>query len=760
MSDKTDDLLISVSTDLSTVKRQLRQLTADIGQTTSGIQKQWAATGAAIDKSINTTGVQKQINDLVGITEKAGKQWGGVLAAQGAELEKLRAKFNPVFSTIKSYQASVVEIQTAHRLGAISADEMTAAIGRERTAALASIEAIKKRNLVLADTPSLKRSGANTFNTANIAAQFQDIGVTAAMGMSPIQIALQQGTQLSSVLGTMGGTKGVIEGLGAAFTSIISPVSLVTIGVVGLTAAAIEYFTSFASGSDKNAETLKAEAELIQQVASKWGDALPGIKAYADERARLADQGDVQGAARAVIEGSFEGARTSINDVRSDLGQLIDDLTTMGGREADLGKLQAAFGALDSKVADQTATAEDAKTVQAALADIQVSTGIPAANDLAIAFGNLAAAIGTASAAAQKARIDAAQAAQILSPLGTLPPIFSGGGGFQDENQVQTDRANATKSKFQLELEKAAKRGSGSKAPAKTADDRFFEDIEAIRQRTIALTEEQSVLGLSFEAQTKRKVAFDLETTALKQVREEARKKGDTDWQNAQLTPDQIAKIDAVSEAYARQADALKKAQEMQQLQRDVLQTAFDDLRSSLEQGQLNWQTFGKIAEDVLDKIIDKIEGDLIDSIMQASSAGGSGLLGSALSWLTGGGGGSSQPPIVGGDPWAGMRAAGGPVTKGLPYLVGEHRPEVFVPNESGNILPRIPSLQAGGGGGGTQAVSINVRVDGATGNTEVMQMVAAGVQRGIGQFAKSPAFTSATVKSLKDFRVTSGGQF
>ena len=43
----------------------------------------------------------------------------------------------------------------------------------------------------------------NRFNTGNIAAQFQDIGVTAAMGMNPLQIALQQGTQLSAILNSM-----------------------------------------------------------------------------------------------------------------------------------------------------------------------------------------------------------------------------------------------------------------------------------------------------------------------------------------------------------------------------------------------------------------------------------------------------------------------------------------------------------------------------------------------------------------------------
>jgi hypothetical protein len=35
-------------------------------------------------------------------------------------------------------------------------------------------------------------------------------------------------------------------------------------------------------------------------------------------------------------------------------------------------------------------------------------------------------------------------------------------------------------------------------------------------------------------------------------------------------------------------------------------------------------------------------------------------------------------------------RAAGGPVTKGQPYVVGEKRPELFVPDENGTIVPDI----------------------------------------------------------------------
>ena len=38
------------------------------------------------------------------------------------------------------------------------------------------------------------------------------------------------------------------------------------------------------------------------------------------------------------------------------------------------------------------------------------------------------------------------------------------------------------------------------------------------------------------------------------------------------------------------------------------------------------------------------------------------------------------------------QRAAGGPVSAGTPYIVGERRPELFVPNQSGYIVPSVPS--------------------------------------------------------------------
>jgi len=52
----------------------------------------------------------------------------------------------------------------------------------------------------------------------------------------------------------------------------------------------------------------------------------------------------------------------------------------------------------------------------------------------------------------------------------------------------------------------------------------------------------------------------------------------------------------------------------------------------------------------------------------------------------------------------------GGPVAGGTPYIVGERRPEVFVPETNGRIYPSIQSAKAAGAvGGGGAPVNITI---------------------------------------------------
>lgn len=110
-------------------------------------------------------------------------------------------------------------------------------------------------------------------NTGNLAAQFNDIGVTAAMGMNPLLIALQQGTQLSQAFA---GQKlgDVAKGLGSAFASIVNPVSLVTIGLTAAVAVAAQWAMAAIAGGKET----KTFAEALDDA----GKEIDALRSYAD----------------------------------------------------------------------------------------------------------------------------------------------------------------------------------------------------------------------------------------------------------------------------------------------------------------------------------------------------------------------------------------------------------------------------------------------------------------------------------------------
>jgi hypothetical protein len=432
-ADNDNNLVLTVSSDMTAAERGIKKFVGTIATGTSQIEKQFDKMGRGIDHSM-VSAMQTRIDKMVGIGTAGAKEWTGALADQGKELERLRARYSPLFATITNYKTAVNDIKRAHALGAISANEMTSAISKERQAALASTAAIKGRNAALADTPAHGRSsqGAGSFNTSNIAAQFQDIGVTAAMGMSPLQIALQQGTQLSAVFNDLKRDgKGLGSSLTAAFMSVISPMSLVTIGLVAASAAAIQYFGSMESGSEKSEKALKKEAELIDAVTQKWGEALPALKAYNDERNKVASGKDIKEAAGIAAEEQWTGLRKQLADVNIEFTDMTSRLAQLGKDENQVGNLQRSFSDLAKGIEDGTASSELAKKVQDELLALVKDGANPEIAAFAKTFEALGKAIGTASGKASQFKTEAAVLVDLvkqLGPLGQLGPILSGDG--------------------------------------------------------------------------------------------------------------------------------------------------------------------------------------------------------------------------------------------------------------------------------------------------------------------------------------------
>lgn len=108
---------------------------------------------------------------------------------------------------------------------------------------------------------------------------------------------------------------------------------------------------------------------------------------------------------------------------------------------------------------------------------------------------------------------------------------------------------------------------------------------------------------------------------------------------------------------------------------RDGVRGLLDDLQDGGLEGVLS-TIFDRVSDRLKDSLADMLTDYLFQSMGKGSGGGGFDI-GSAISSVLGG---------------FGRRERGGPVRSGRAYIVGEKRPEVFVPGVSGTILPNLAS--------------------------------------------------------------------
>ncbi|MHC2298145.1 phage tail tip lysozyme [Rhizobium mongolense] len=300
------------------------------------------------------------------------------------EVERLTLKYQPLAQATKSYQATVSEIERAHKVGAITAQQMTQALDRERqayerlrTSAASAGAAVKAANTNSSASGSQRAAGINA------GYQAQDIAVTAAMGMNPLMIGLQQGTQLASVIGTM---ERPVAGLAAAFTSLINPVSLITIGLTAGTAALIQYFMTSSEGSDGMSSDLREQAELIGSLADRWGDAVPSLKQYADELTRAKDASELQAGVSLLNEKTLKDVRSGLDNAKISLADLSSQLRAAGTESGTILQLETAFATFAQAADEGKISAEQVNSVQSALTSALKENHIPTLDEFAKVF--------------------------------------------------------------------------------------------------------------------------------------------------------------------------------------------------------------------------------------------------------------------------------------------------------------------------------------------------------------------------------------
>ena len=149
-----------------------------------------------------------------------------------------------------------------------------AGAGRQAGAALRPMAGVATKT-----GTAMKTSGAHT---ANLAAQFNDIGVMLAAGQSPLLLAMQQGTQVSQVFTQMGVKgKGALRALGGAFTAFLGPTQIATVAIIAGGAALIQWAIGAVS-ADGAAGDLESQLEDLGTAVKEYGSALKTANEGAD----------------------------------------------------------------------------------------------------------------------------------------------------------------------------------------------------------------------------------------------------------------------------------------------------------------------------------------------------------------------------------------------------------------------------------------------------------------------------------------------
>lgn len=556
----------------------------------------------------------------------------------------------------------------------LAAGTNNAEAGLERVAGAARQAQQSLRLASAAANDNIK--AASKFNTANIAAQFQDIAVSAQMGMGAFQIGLQQGTQLAAVISMM---ENPLRGLGAAFMSVISPVSLLTIGLVSLSAAGlqmVDWPKRTAQALIFLADNLKAIAPYAATAAAALAliyapSVIAGMVNLIAWMGRVSVAAISMGAsfalanpATALVAG-FAAAVIAANIFRDELTRIFG-LDIVGAAKSGVNAIIGVF------VGSYNAIVNGWSALPGAFADLSIQVannflgGIQymVRETVSLVNGMIISINGSLRNGFEALGMDREGAPQFpdLGPLRNYKisqienPYAGSAKSFDDsflksnQDAQKTDYVGGMYSAIESGASAAAgklrelakgltdvdeKSKKGRKRRGKTDAEYYQDIIDGADRRIASLLVEQQALGMTEEAAN----ALRYEQEMLNQAQQHG----------IELTPKQADYIKMLAGTMAGLESAIQKAQDAINFAKDTTKGFFSDMANGLANGRGWWGSLADAAVNAITKIADALIDSGIDSLF-----GGSGF-GSLLSGLFGG---------KSADPWSGLRlASGGYVT-------------------------------------------------------------------------------------------------
>ena len=495
----------------------------------------------------------------------------------------------------------------------------------------------------IAGSNTREAAQANRFNTGNIAAQFQDIAVTSAMNMNPLTIGLQQGTQLAYVLGQ---SKAPLADFAAGIKNLVSPVTLLSVGLTALVAVIIQAvdwvnvgktaLNGLASAFDWVAENSEVVAAGLGVVTLEIGSHI--LKVVEWKKAWENTVGFITGIKWKSIGSSILNfAKMLINP------WVLIPALVLAAIEAFAMFPDGIKKALN--VAIDFVTTWVNKTIGLFNAVIDVARHVPVAikdafsgkefSDIMSDFNNIMAEDLT------KQYVKSDKIKTVVD--GAVNTVSK---GVEKVNSVVSNSVKSLSESASSGLRSMAdglgKNDKEGKKLQKTIDDltNSYKDLIASGWEKVEdMKFEQSIQGMSEYDQTIEKTTRDLE----KQV-EAIRQRALAEGVELPILKNYKSEIEEIARATADtklqmdlQTESLKLQDEVINFYSSTTKSFFSDMKSGLQEGQSAWEAFGNAVMNILDKIADKMMDMAVNAIfngLQTDSAGNKnqGFLGSLIS--------------------------------------------------------------------------------------------------------------------------------
>lgn len=309
------------------------------------------------------------------------------IAAYGATLDALRAKYSPLYAAQRQYLSTLDEIRGAERSGALTRGE--AAVALERTKSAFSAQVTTLRGVKQPLDEHTKSVGLARYEWINLGRQFQDVGVQLAGGQSPFLIMVEQGSQIADVFSSSrGGAGAALKDFGgAALRFATNPLTLLAAGL-GVAAYAAYQFS-------EQQDALERSLNGTGRAAGVTADRLREIAVASGRPAGLSPSESL-GLAGQFASGGVAGSniKTLVGDALPfahafglDLEKAGDEITQIVS-ESGLGAFEKRFGAVSFSTKEMIRSLEasgryiDAQAEKTRLFDAEVKKAKDTSSEL------------------------------------------------------------------------------------------------------------------------------------------------------------------------------------------------------------------------------------------------------------------------------------------------------------------------------------------------------------------------------------------